>query len=228
MPGWSGSIIELNRLRAELAGAFRVVAADLPGSGRSQPQPRHYSSTYYLDDARTFLGLLDELEIDVAHLVGFSDGGEEALLMAALEPTRALSVVTWGAAGQIEASPDMLDALEHLLDEPIEPLKSLAAYLVEAYGADNARVMAASWAQALRAIVDSGGDISISRASQVTCPALLIAGTYDSVCPLSLVHEMARALPNGEFLEATGAGHDVHQSHAGWLVPTIVDWLANH
>ena len=31
-----------------------------------------------MDDARTLLSLLDELRVDVAHLVGFSDGGESA------------------------------------------------------------------------------------------------------------------------------------------------------
>jgi valacyclovir hydrolase len=227
MPGWGGSIIELSHLRNELAG-FRVVALDLPGSGRSQPQPRHYSSSYYLDDARTLLSLLDELRVDVAHLVGFSDGGEEALLMAALDPSRALSVVTWGAAGQVVAPPEMLDALARLVDDPIDRLKPLAAYLVEAYGADNARVMAESFAAALRAIVDSGGDVSRSRACLIACPALLITGTFDQLCPPSLVREMADAIPGGEFLEASGAGHDVHQSHSDWLVSIVVDWLTDH
>jgi pimeloyl-ACP methyl ester carboxylesterase len=37
MPAWAGSIVELSRLRYELATGFRVVAADLQGSGRSQP-----------------------------------------------------------------------------------------------------------------------------------------------------------------------------------------------
>jgi pimeloyl-ACP methyl ester carboxylesterase len=228
LPGWGGSIVELSRLRNELATGFRVVAVDLPGSGRSQPQPRHYSSSYYMDDARSFLSLLDELQVDVAHLVGFSDGGECALLMATLDPGRALSVVTWGAAGQVVAPPEMLDALGRLVDDPVDRLKPLAAYLVEAYGADNARVMAESFAQALRAIVDSGGDVSRSRATLVTCPALLITGTYDSFCPPQLVREMADAIPGGEFLEARGAGHDVHQSHADWLVSTVVDWLSDH
>jgi valacyclovir hydrolase len=181
-----------------------------------------------MDDARSFLGLLDELEVDVAHLVGFSDGGEDALLMATLDPGRALSVVAWGAAGQIVAPPEMLDALSRLVDDPIDRLKPLAAYLVDAYGADNARVMAESFAHALRAIVDSGGDISRSRAALATCPALLIAGTYDHFCPPDLVREMADAMPRGEFLEAPGAGHDVHQSHPDWLVSTAVDWLSDH
>jgi valacyclovir hydrolase len=228
MPGWGGSIIDLDRLRREFASGFRVIAVDLPGSGRSQPRPRHYTASYYLDDARALLGLLDALRVEVAHLVGFSDGGENALLMAALEPGRALSAVTWGAAGQIVASPDMLDGLEHLVDDPIDPLKALAAYLVEAHGVHNARLMAGSWARALGGIVDAGGDISRSRATLITCPTLLITGTYDPFCPPSLVRDMADAIPRGEYREALGAGHDVHLSHHGWLLATIVDWLSDH
>lgn len=228
LPGWGGSIIELSRLRTELAAGFRVIAVDLPGSGRSQPQPRHYGSTYYLDDARALLDLLDALGVGAAHLVGFSDGGEEALLMAALDAGRALSVVGWGAAGQVAAAPGMLDGLAGLVDDPIEALRPLAAYLVEAYGPENARVMARSVSQALRSILDSGGDVSRSRATQITCPALLITGTYDPFCTPSLVREMADAIPNGEFVEAPGAGHDIHLSDPVWLASTVLDWLGSH
>lgn len=228
LPGWGGSVIDLDRLRSELVSGFRVIAVDLPGSGRSQPQPRHYASTYYVDDARLLLGLLDELRIEMAHLVGFSDGGEEALLMAALQPARALSVLTWGAAGQVEATPSALHGLAHLLDDPIDELKPLAAYLAEAYGVDEARIMASSWAQALSAVIDAGGDISRSAAARISCPALLITGTHDPFCPPSLVREMAEAVPRGMFLEAPGGTHDLHLSHGRWLVSTVAAWLADH
>jgi pimeloyl-ACP methyl ester carboxylesterase len=227
LPGWGGSVIDLDRLRGELVSGFRIIAVDLPGSGRSQPQPRRYTSTYYLDDARILLGLLDELRIEVAHLVGFSDGGEEALLMAALQPARALSVLTWGAAGQVMASPKMLHGLAHLLD-PIDELKSLAAYLAEHYGVHEARIMASSWAQALTAIIDAGGDISRSKAARISCPALLITGSHDPFCPPSLVREMADAIPRGTYLETPGGTHDVHLSHGGWLVSTVAAWLTDH
>jgi len=228
LPGWGGSITELNQLRRELVHGFRVIAVDLPGSGRSQPQPRQYPASYYTDDARTLLGLLDALEVEAAHLVGFSDGGEDALLMAALRPRCALSVVTWGAAGQVVAPPGMLDALARLVDEPVDPLKVLAAYLVEAYGVDQARVMAASWAQALRGIVEAGGDVSRARAGLITCPALLITGAYDPFCPPGLVREMADAIPRGAYLEAPDAGHDVHQSSPRWLSSAVTGWLSAH
>ena len=44
LPGWGGSITKFNQLRRELGHGFRVIAVDLPGSGRSQPQPRQYQA----------------------------------------------------------------------------------------------------------------------------------------------------------------------------------------
>ncbi|GAB3415398.1 alpha/beta fold hydrolase [Flindersiella endophytica] len=227
LPGWGGSIVDLDRLRHQLGQGFRLIAADLPGSGRSEPQPRDYAASFYADDARTFLGLLDDLGVSSAHLVGFSDGGETALLMAALEPSRALSVVTWGAAGQVVPAPGSLDALERLLDEPSEFFLPLAAYLVEAYGVEHARAMAASWSRALRAIADAGGDISRSRAGRISCPALLMTGTYDPFCPPELVRELAEAIPGGRFLEVPG-GHDLHTSDLRVVATAIAGWLSEH
>src|SRR5947208_8562011 len=98
LPGFTQSIEEWSPFRDALATAgYRVIAADLPGSGRSEPQPRSYAGTYYEDDARSFAALLDHLGIRSAHLIGFSDGGEDVLLMAALTPNLARSVLTWGA-----------------------------------------------------------------------------------------------------------------------------------
>jgi valacyclovir hydrolase len=228
MPGWGGSIAEFGRLRTELQHGFRVIAVDLPGSGRSQPQPRRYTGTYYQDDARTLLGLLDALRIDVAHLTGLSDGGEEALLMAALEPHRALSVFTWGAAGRMEASEEQVASVGRVMDAPAGEMGPLAAYLEQAYGLDEARIMTTTWAEAMGAIVAAGGDISRSQAHRITCPALLVTGTYDPYCPPDLVREMAEAIPRGEFREAPGAGHDVHVSHYQWLVSAMTDWLGSH
>jgi pimeloyl-ACP methyl ester carboxylesterase len=227
MPGWAGNIAEFGELRRNLVSGFRVVAVDLPGSGRSQPQPRRYPPSYYLDDAHTLLGLLDGLGVGAAHLAGFSDGGEEALLMAALAPGRALSVVTWGAAGRLAAPPGTLDEVASLLDRRDGPLKVLAAYLAEAYGADGARIMAASWAEAMRGIIESGGDVSRTRAPLITCPALLIAGSGDQLCPPDLVRDMAGAIGRGEYLEADG-GHDLYHSHRRWLISAVTGWLSAH
>jgi valacyclovir hydrolase len=228
MPGWGGSIVELDRLRRDLADGFRVVAVDLPGSGRSQPQPRHYTPGYYREDAAVLLDLLDALGIGVAHLAGFSDGGEVALLMAALRPGGALSVLTWGAIGQITASQADLDELAAAVTSPSSALAPLAAYLTAAYGTAHATIMTQTWSSAMRGIVDAGGDISRSVAGRIRCPALLMAGTYDTFCPPEQARELAEVIPRGQFTEVHGAGHEVHVSHGDWLSATALRWLAEH
>ena len=83
LPGLTDSIEGHSPLREALqAAGYRVIAADLPGSGRSQPQPRIYTATYFEDDARSFAALLKHVAVEFVHLVGFSDGGEVAILMA--------------------------------------------------------------------------------------------------------------------------------------------------
>jgi valacyclovir hydrolase len=228
LPGWGSSFTDLDRLRRDLADGFRVVAVDLPGSGRSQPQPRHYTPGYYHEDATVLLDLLDALGIGAAHLAGFSDGGEEALLMAALRPGCALSVFCWGAVGQIIATQSDLDEIATVMTSPTDALAPLAAYLTQAYGLAGATIMTRTWSSAMRGILDAGGDISRSLAPRIRCPALLVAGTYDKHCSPEHTRELAEAIPRGQFAEAHGAGHDVHISHAGWLSATALDWLAGH
>ena len=228
LPSWGSSIADLGRLRRDLADGFRVVAADLPGSGRSQPQPRSYTPGYYREDAELLLGLLDELGIGAAHLVGFSDGGEVALLMAALRPGSALSRLTWGATGQIVASPEDLDELAAASTSPSDALKPLAADLATAYGTANATIMTRTWSSAMRGILDAGGDISRSMAARIRCPALLIAGSYDKFCPPEETRRLAELIPHGHFAEVPDAGHEIHISHGDRFSAEVLRWLSEH
>jgi valacyclovir hydrolase len=167
LPGWGGTIDELAPLREALAPTFRVIAADVPGSGKSGPQPRTYTPSYYRDDALGFLAMLDAIGASPAHLIGFSDGGEYELLMAAHRPEAVRSVVTWGSAGALPQAPELTEAFSALIDDPLPPLADFSAYMKATYGESNARVMAQSLAASLRAIMDAGGDISRSRAASI-------------------------------------------------------------
>ena len=227
IPGITLSIEDLQAIRQALTPRYRVIAADPPGSGRSGPQPREYTASYYQDDSRAFLALLDELRASPAHIVGFSDGGEYALLMAELQPTAVRSIVAWGAAGKAAAPREFLKAFGQVVDNPIPALQEFSNYLKGTYGEENARIMTQSAAKALGAIIDAGGDISRKRAGEIACPALLITGEQDSMfAPPAVVSEMAGAMQHAEFIEAKGAGHLVHHDSPDWLAKTIVDWLA--
>lgn len=229
MPGFTASIQELSQLSKALSAKYRVIAADLPGSGRSTPQPRSYTSTYFEDDARTFIALLAELKTGPAHLVGWSDGGEVGLVMAGLKPEIARSVVTWGAKGFMAAGDlPMLEVFGDVVDSPIPPLQEFSNYLKATYGEGNARAMTRSFVTAARAIIQAGGDIGRARAARIACPVLLIAGEEDFMAPPAHVSQLAAVVRKAEVLPLSGAGHDLHRSHAEWLSKTVVAWLAKH
>ena len=230
LPGFAGSIEEFAALREALVAAgYRVIAADLPGSGRSEPQPRTYTATYYEEDARSFASLLQHLETGPAHLIGFSDGGMTALLMAALTPGVARSVVTWGAAGTIsDPGGHLVEAMYNIVDHPIPPLQGLRDYLVSTYGEANARAMTQSMATAKTDIIEAGGDVSLSKAGNITSPVLLIAGDHDIFAPPALASELADRARTAEVLVAEGAEHNVYMDRPEWLMQTILDWLGKH
>jgi valacyclovir hydrolase len=225
LPGWSESVDDFQRLRSELSRRYRVIAADLPGSGKSGPQPREYTAVYYHEDAETFLALLEWLVVDRAHVVGFSDGGEVALLMAARNPAALRSVIVWGAAGQLVTPPAMVDAFFDLVDAPVEEMRGFSDYLRGVYGETNARAMSRSVATAWRSMSASGGDISRSVAGAMACPVLLITGEHDPYAPPRVVRDLAGDMPDGHFVECGGAGHMLHVDRPDWLAETIVSWL---
>ena len=230
LPGFSGSIEEFAALReAIVAAGYQVIAADLPGSGRSEPQPRTYTATYYEEDARSFASLLQHLASEPAHLIGFSDGGMTALLMAALTPGVARSVVTWGAAGTIsDPGGHLVEAMYNIVDHPIPPLQGLRDYLVSTYGEANARAMTQSMATAKTNIIAAGGDVSLSKAGNITSPVLLIAGDHDIFAPPALASELADRARTAEVLVAEGAEHNVYADRPEWLTQTILDWVGKH
>ncbi|XAL99561.1 alpha/beta fold hydrolase [Phycisphaeraceae bacterium D3-23] len=75
---------------------YRVVVPDMPGFGYSEPYAPDYSNRAH---ARYLLALLDELDIEHAHLVGFSMGGGVALHAYDLDPGRVDSITLFAAIG---------------------------------------------------------------------------------------------------------------------------------
>ena len=228
LPGWSESIDDFASLRAALATRFRVISAELPGSGRSGPQPREYPSTYYHDDASSLLALIKGLGIAPAHVVGFSDGGEIALVMAEQDAPAVLTVSAWGAAASMVVPVEMIDMFATLIDSPPSGMEGFSEHLKATYGVDNARAMTRNVAVAWRAILTGGGDIARAAAGTIMAPTLLITGEQDFFAPPPVVSELAAAIPGARFEEVKGAGHSVHESHGDWLNQTIVGFIGEH
>ncbi|ORV89307.1 2-hydroxy-6-ketonona-2,4-dienedioic acid hydrolase [Mycobacterium interjectum] len=95
-PGASG-VSNYSRNIDALATHFRVIVPDMPGYGRSAKGVDHDDPFGFLAD--TIRGLIDELGIDTAHLVGNSYGGSAALRLALDTPRRVGKLVLMGPGG---------------------------------------------------------------------------------------------------------------------------------
>ena len=95
-PGASG-VSNYSRNIDALARHFRVIVPDMPGYGRSHKNIDHSDPYGYLADK--IRGVLDELDIDTAHLIGNSLGGGTALRLALDTPRRVDKLVLMGPVG---------------------------------------------------------------------------------------------------------------------------------
>ena len=85
----------LTGLLDSLPQEYRMLALDQRGHGRSDKP--HDPEEYGLEFVEDVIRLLDALEIETAHVVGYSMGGGLALRLAADHPDRVRSVVVGGA-----------------------------------------------------------------------------------------------------------------------------------
>ena len=221
---------------------FHVIRYDNRDVGRSThlsdrpvPRPRQIMTrrirrpAYLLGDmADDGVGLLDQLEVESAHIVGASMGGMIAQTIAARHPDRALSLVsimsTTGSPWVGQAAPRVMPAFFQ------KPAASKAAYqerLVKLFGLvgspgfdrddDELRELAglswdrgvdpAGFARQLGAIIASGHRVEDLR--RIQAPTLVIHGKSDRLVRPSGGRATARAIAGAKLDLIDGMGHDL-------------------
>ena len=185
------------------AEGYRVYGPSLRGYGESTPKPRDFPLDFYHRDARDVLAFMDALKLDQVHLIGYSDGGETALVAAGLAPERFKSVSVWGAIGYFGE-----------IIRPVVQANYPATWMDEEtkqlHGITDPNPMVLQWVQALKFIIDSGGDLSIGLAPQITAPVLLMLGEQDRLNPQTYGQNFVDRTPRGQ-LVMFNTGHGVHE-----------------
>lgn len=181
---------------------FRVIAPTLRGFGRSLPKPRDFPHDFYQRDADDVLALMDALGIRRAALMGYSDGGEAALMAAVTAPERFERVITWGAVGYF--GPEMRPAAQRLFPGDWISTEKLALH-----GIERADTFILGWIKAVHRIIDSGGALASARADRLTVPLLMLLGDQDTLNPAAYARPLLDAAPDAR-LVMLPCGHAVH------------------
>jgi pimeloyl-ACP methyl ester carboxylesterase len=228
--------------RALADRGFHVVRFDNRDIGRSthmQAKPptlrqlvrrSKRAASYTLEDmAEDTAGLLRELDLAPAHVVGVSMGGMIAQALTARHPELVLSLTSmmsttgnrwvgqpaWRLipmlaarpAGSREATIERADKVFTMIgskgfERDMEHVRDAAGRSF-----DRGRGDAAGQARQLAAVIASGDRTrSLHR---ITVPTLVIHGTGDPLIKSSGGRATARAIPHAELLEIEGMGHDL-------------------
>jgi valacyclovir hydrolase len=189
------------RLMDWLAPQYRVLGVSLRGYGASTPKPRDFPPQYYHRDAADVLALMDALNLRKAHLLGYSDGGETALLLAGLAPERFHSVMSIGAVGWF--GPELLER------QRVYPATWITEEEMRLHQLADVDAFALGWVAAMKGYSDAGGEIGLELADKITCPLLLMLGERDRLNPQEIGQRFIDRVPQGE-LAMFDAGHPVH------------------
>ena len=196
-----------------------------------------------LDMANDAAGLLDDLGIRAAHIVGASMGGMIAQAFAAAHPERTLTLVSiMSTTGNRWKGQPALRAYPFFVAKPPRSKEEYVERLVKLFGVvgspgferdeDELREMAAqSWdrgpspaglGRQLAAII-AGGDRTPDL-RRITAPTLVIHGTRDRLVRKSGGRATARAIPGAKLRLIKGMGHDLPRG--AW--PRIIDAIAEN
>ena len=238
-PGATG-VSNYSRNLDALAERFRVIVPDMPGYGDSSKDLDH--SDPFGDLAFAIRGMLDELDIERAHLIGNSYGGAAALRLTLDRPERVDRLILMGPGGIGTTRNLPTKGLKALLayyggDGPTrEKLESfIRDYLVHDGDAVDDRLIDLRYEASIQRDVVANPPLrrpsSIStlwrmdftrdrRLARSTTPTLVIWGADDKVNRPSGGATLARTMPNCDLYLAANTGHWVQ-----WERPDLFNAL---
>lgn len=229
--GLGGTRASLFETAAALSRSYRVHAPDLPGFGSScKPALGGYNARWFGD---IMLGLLDELEIDRAHVVGNSMGGRVAIELGLTAPDRIRSLgllcpaVAWLKRGLhpiVRLMRPELGLLPHALRrsvvasqfwslfcdrDAIDPavLDVVVDEFQRIYHTAGARYALLASARNIYLEAPFGRNGFYRRLAELQPPALFVWGSHDWLVPAAFSRHVRKWLPQAEQVTLERCGH---------------------
>jgi pimeloyl-ACP methyl ester carboxylesterase len=219
--GFGSSLQTWDAWAARLSSSYRVIRFDLPGFGLTGPDP-----TGNYSDARAvalLAGLMDQLGVARASLIGNSLGGRIAWTFAAAHPQRVDRLVLVSPDGfaspgfDYNKKPDVpwiLRVLPYVLPKPMLRLNLQAAYanpraLTEALFTRYYDMMRAPGVR--RALIARMSQVMLQDPMpllrRITAPTLLVWGEQDAMIPHTNAADYQRGISDCRLVSLPNVGH---------------------
>jgi pimeloyl-ACP methyl ester carboxylesterase len=227
--GWGASAALFEPLTPLLSNGRRLIVPDLPGFGATPAPPAPWSVDDYAD---WVIALLDRLRVAACDVIGHSNGGRIALLLAARHAQRIDRVVVTGAAGirpahglRYQWRVRSYKLLRMMSRAPVLPhrVRTWAAARADRRGSEDYRAASGVMRQTLVRIVNE--DLR-PLLPGITRPVLLIWGERDTETPLRDGRLMERLIPDAGLVVFEGAGHYAYLEQPARFARIVDEFLS--
>lgn len=203
--GNGGSIAAFKNNIPYFAAKYRVIVADSRAQGKSSDDGAALTFEMMADD---YAALLDALHIKEADVIGWSDGGITALLLAMRHPEKVIRLAASGANLRPDASAFAPGLWEKWEKQFVRDKDKVWPSEKEK---NDWKLFMLDWLQP---------NIPDAALHGVQCPALIICGDHDMI---SLEHtiEIYRSLPHAALWVVPHSGHATLMEHAGEFNRTV-------
>ena len=198
---------------------YRVISFDPRGYGESRPPMRRFPSNFYDIDADDAVRISESLQLDSFNLLGWSDGANASVKLAAKYPQKVERLVIFG--GNSYVTKHDIAAYEATRDVERTWSAGMKGKLIPIYGAD-LQPMWDSFCDAMKAIHDAGGDICKEEAKRIKCETLILHGNKDPIVPTEHAEWFKENIPNSSDYYFPDGKHNIHIKY-GEQVNGIVD-----
>jgi pimeloyl-ACP methyl ester carboxylesterase len=237
--GFAASSAALDPLADLWSTRFRCITYDHPGTGRSSKRACPVSTAGL---AASATGLLDELEIEAAHVAGLSLGGAIAQELALRFPDRVRGLILVGTstAGPLSAPPDprkLALATARIVKESVQRGRLWLAPALFSDGfverePDRAGELmrpltahpAPPWSIAGQYLAAGLHDRALDL-NRIRAPTLVLHGERDVLVPVANAELLARGIPDVELQILGEAGHGLPLERAGETFEIVCEWL---
>ena len=220
--GWSNSIEYWRDFGyAEvLKQDYRLILIDARGHGKSDipKDPEAYSTSIMAED---IIAVLDHLNIDKAHFLGYSMGGWIGFDLAELYPERFYSLIIGGA----DPYPEDLAFARKLVEGEMNIFLDLWDNVSAPFKPETRRRLLEQDPAPLRAIAAKDRPDMTHVLSSMTMPCLVYIGEDDE--RLEGAKECVSHMPNGTFVSFPGLDHLEAYIRSDLVLPPIIEFLTN-
>jgi pimeloyl-ACP methyl ester carboxylesterase len=210
--GNGGSISSFANNIPYFSKKYKVIAVDSRSQGKSIDTKDSLSFEMMADD---FAVLLDTLHIDSAYVLGWSDGGSDALLLAMRHPEKVIKLASTGA----NLWPDSTALVPSLWKEMKQYYDtSFNKKFTTQKGKNDWKLFLLDWNQP---------HIPLRALYKIKCPSLIICGDHDLIT-LQHTRLIAQNIPHAELWVVPKSGHTTLIEHKDEFNKRIDDFFSTN